>query len=182
MQRASRATCEACSCCARSLASRRRPPSQTQTRRLATMVERLSSGNHPGPPPPPQQPVHTVPHHTSMTSTQMPSLRQQPSAASPTAALPSFYKRPLPASCVAFDSTEGKQLFRKAMQEGNMENYFALAQSFLTQNEVGRARLALASCEIRWRTSNVWALFALGRKPAYCGLAVCHIQQFYGFH
>ena len=51
-------------------------------------------------------------------------------------ALPSFYKRPLPASCIAFDSAEGKGLFRTGLLEGYMAKYFSLAQSFLTQNEV----------------------------------------------
>ncbi|GAA6034677.1 hypothetical protein JCM8097_001112 [Rhodosporidiobolus ruineniae] len=38
-----------------------------------------------------------------------------------------FYRRPLPPSCIAFASTRGKDLFAKALAEGNMEGYFLLA-------------------------------------------------------
>ncbi|KAI5481032.1 glutathione gamma-glutamylcysteinyltransferase [Pseudohyphozyma bogoriensis] len=55
---------------------------------------------------------------------------------------PSFYKRPLPSSCVPYASAEGKRLFRQALEEGNLEAYFPLSSQFITQNE-----------------------------PAYCGLA-----------
>ncbi|BGP20241.1 hypothetical protein JCM10213_008950 [Rhodosporidiobolus nylandii] len=47
----------------------------------------------------------------------------------------SFYKRPLPASCVPFNSQEGKTLFAKALNEGNMEGYFTLAGSLETQQD-----------------------------------------------
>lgn len=50
-------------------------------------------------------------------------------------ASPSFYKRPLPASCIPFSSAEGKRFFAQAMAEGNLESYFSLAGQFLTQNE-----------------------------------------------
>ncbi|MDX2216562.1 MAG: phytochelatin synthase family protein [Oculatellaceae cyanobacterium bins.114] len=46
-----------------------------------------------------------------------------------------FYRRPLPASCIAFSSTEGRQLFREALELGGMEGYFALAEQFHTQAE-----------------------------------------------
>ena len=36
-------------------------------------------------------------------------------------------QRPLPPSCIAFTSTEGKGLFANALKEGNMESYFPLA-------------------------------------------------------
>jgi Phytochelatin synthase len=49
---------------------------------------------------------------------------------------PSFYKRDLPASCIAFTSAKGKQLFRQALLEQEyMEAYFALSMQFLTQSE-----------------------------------------------
>lgn len=38
-----------------------------------------------------------------------------------------FYKRPLPPSCIAFTSKEGKRLFAKALAEDNLESYFLLA-------------------------------------------------------
>ncbi|BGP27666.1 hypothetical protein JCM10295v2_006640 [Rhodotorula toruloides] len=47
----------------------------------------------------------------------------------------SFYKRPLPETCIAFNSPEGKRLFAKALAEGNMESYFLLAPQMVTQNE-----------------------------------------------
>ncbi|BFZ61541.1 hypothetical protein YB2330_002608 [Saitoella coloradoensis] len=47
----------------------------------------------------------------------------------------SFYKRSLPASCIPFDSPDGKKFFANALAEGTMESYFPLAQQFLTQNE-----------------------------------------------
>ncbi|BGP11398.1 hypothetical protein JCM10049v2_007303 [Rhodotorula toruloides] len=47
----------------------------------------------------------------------------------------SFYKRPLPETCIAFNSPEGKRLFAKALAEGNMESFFLLAPQMVTQNE-----------------------------------------------
>ncbi|CAA92263.1 phytochelatin synthetase [Schizosaccharomyces pombe] len=47
----------------------------------------------------------------------------------------SFYKRQLPKQCLAFDSSLGKDVFLRALQEGRMENYFSLAQQMVTQNE-----------------------------------------------
>ena len=48
-------------------------------------------------------------------------------AAPPLVPQRSFYKRPLPPSCTAFASPEGKQLFAKALAAGTMESYFTLA-------------------------------------------------------
>jgi glutathione gamma-glutamylcysteinyltransferase len=49
--------------------------------------------------------------------------------------LPSFYKRPLPAGCIAFSSEEGRTVFREALAHGTMEGFFALAEQFHTQAE-----------------------------------------------
>ena len=46
-----------------------------------------------------------------------------------------FYRRLLPSSCIAFSSTEGRQLFREALDLGGVEGYFALAEQFHTQAE-----------------------------------------------
>jgi len=46
-----------------------------------------------------------------------------------------FYRRPLPESCIVFSSTEGRQIFREALELGGMEGYFALAEQFHTQAE-----------------------------------------------
>jgi len=100
------------------------------------MVEPTASAQHA----PPPFATLRLPHHPSHLPDSSP------------AQAPSFYKRPLPATCTAFDSTEGKALFKRAMAEGYMENYFPLAQSFLTQDE-----------------------------PAYCGLAtLCMILNALG--
>jgi hypothetical protein len=40
----------------------------------------------------------------------------------------SIYKRPLSEKLVSFSSTEGKKLFREALNAGYMENYFPLAE------------------------------------------------------
>jgi glutathione gamma-glutamylcysteinyltransferase len=47
----------------------------------------------------------------------------------------SFYRRTLPAPCIAFSSPEGRQLFREALADGTMEGYFPLAEQFHTQAE-----------------------------------------------
>lgn len=39
-----------------------------------------------------------------------------------------FYKRPLPKNLVSFSSKEGKILFKEAMIDGYMENYFSLGE------------------------------------------------------
>ncbi|GJN94381.1 hypothetical protein Rhopal_007461-T1 [Rhodotorula paludigena] len=52
-----------------------------------------------------------------------------------------FYKRPLPPSCIAFTSKEGKRLFAKALAEDNLESYFLLApQMILNSFEVDPQR------------------------------------------
>ena len=38
--------------------------------------------------------------------------------------MPEFYKRPLPDSCVAFDSKEGRAHFESALASGGLENFF----------------------------------------------------------
>ncbi|PRP86717.1 Glutathione gamma-glutamylcysteinyltransferase [Planoprotostelium fungivorum] len=44
-----------------------------------------------------------------------------------------FYRRPLPDTCVAFESAEGRSIFRDALEDGGMECYFPLAAQFHTQ-------------------------------------------------
>ncbi|GAA5906077.1 phytochelatin synthase family protein [Sporobolomyces salmoneus] len=55
--------------------------------------------------------------------------------AAPSLASKTFYKRPLPDSCIAFNSPPGRQIFAQALSEGNLDSYFLLSQHFLTQNE-----------------------------------------------
>lgn len=47
----------------------------------------------------------------------------------------SAFRRPLPASLVAFSSTEGRRLFSEAMRDGHLEAYFPLSEQFVTQSE-----------------------------------------------
>jgi glutathione gamma-glutamylcysteinyltransferase len=41
----------------------------------------------------------------------------------------------LPSNLVAFSSAEGKHLFKRALTQGGMENFFNLAEQFTTQSE-----------------------------------------------
>lgn len=45
----------------------------------------------------------------------------------------SLYKRELPEFLIAFRSTKGKAIFKEALEEGNMESYFELAEQYVTQ-------------------------------------------------
>ncbi|CAH1789290.1 unnamed protein product [Owenia fusiformis] len=46
-----------------------------------------------------------------------------------------YYRKPLPDSCIAFSSPQGKKLFSEALLTGHMECYFKLAEQFRTQDE-----------------------------------------------
>ena len=46
-----------------------------------------------------------------------------------------FYRRPLPDTCIAFGSLRGKELFQQALLEGLLQVYFPLAEQFITQAE-----------------------------------------------
>jgi glutathione gamma-glutamylcysteinyltransferase len=50
-------------------------------------------------------------------------------------AKPSFYKKALPNSCIAFHDNHGKSIFKEALQGPFMECYFTLSSQFLTQSE-----------------------------------------------
>ncbi|KAG9406011.1 hypothetical protein AC1031_003935 [Aphanomyces cochlioides] len=47
----------------------------------------------------------------------------------------SFHQRPLPSTCVAFSSPEGRKLFQEAILGRFMATYFPLAEQFTTQTE-----------------------------------------------
>eukprot|EP00918_Siedleckia_nematoides_P010923 GHVU01023940.1.p1 GENE.GHVU01023940.1~~GHVU01023940.1.p1 ORF type:complete len:255 (+),score=48.46 GHVU01023940.1:66-830(+) len=49
--------------------------------------------------------------------------------------LHSFHKKPLPDSCIAYTSPEGKRLFSEALREHTMEAFFPLSEQFRTQEE-----------------------------------------------
>ena len=46
-----------------------------------------------------------------------------------------FYRKPLPSSCIDFASTEGKNIFKEALNEGTMDCFFNLSSQFRTQEE-----------------------------------------------
>lgn len=48
---------------------------------------------------------------------------------------PSFYKRRLPSSCIAFSSRPGKEIFASALSHSGLKSFFALIQQFSTQTE-----------------------------------------------
>lgn len=93
-----------------------------------------------------------------------------------------FYRRPLPTSCIAFSSTEGRQLFREALELGGMEGYFALAEQFHTQAEpafcgLGTMVVVLNALAIDpgriWR--GVWRWY--GEEMLDCCQALSAIQE-----
>eukprot|EP01103_Thecamoeba_quadrilineata_P005044 TRINITY_DN1489_c0_g1_i4.p1 TRINITY_DN1489_c0_g1~~TRINITY_DN1489_c0_g1_i4.p1 ORF type:complete len:174 (+),score=24.97 TRINITY_DN1489_c0_g1_i4:39-524(+) len=57
----------------------------------------------------------------------------------------SFYQRPLPDHLISFSSSEGKFLFRQALEAGHMEAFFRLSEQFSTQQEPAFCALATLS-------------------------------------
>ena len=71
----------------------------------------------------------------------------------------SFYRRPLPASCVAFGSAEGRALFLEALRCGCADGYWRLAETFHTQSEpafCGLASLAMTLNALAVDPERVW--------------------------
>jgi glutathione gamma-glutamylcysteinyltransferase len=61
-----------------------------------------------------------------------------------------FHRRKLGGSSISFSSPEGKDIFKQALAEGNMEGYFLLAEHFVTQGHpafcgIGSLTMALNS-------------------------------------
>lgn len=86
-----------------------------------------------------------------------------PSASGSASADPTFYRRPLPDTCVAFSSPEGRRLFGAALHEGGLKSYFQLAEHYVTQAEPAFCGLStLSMClnalgvdpGVRWK--GVW--------------------------
>jgi glutathione gamma-glutamylcysteinyltransferase len=75
-----------------------------------------------------------------------------------TPASPSFYRRTLPTSCIAFDSPEGIELFRDALNEGGLGAFFKLAAVYQTQ-VLAEVPQILRSC------------YSTQAEPSYCGIA-----------
>jgi glutathione gamma-glutamylcysteinyltransferase len=49
--------------------------------------------------------------------------------------IPSFYRRPLPDTCIALSSREGKRLFKSALLHGGLKSFFPLVEQHATQTE-----------------------------------------------
>eukprot|EP01137_Pigoraptor_chileana_P027619 Opistho-2@829 len=73
----------------------------------------------------------------SSTSTQTPKASAQVWNGPIQASKPpvSFYRRPLPTHLIPFSSSEGKAMFREALDMRGMEGYFTLAEQYITQSE-----------------------------------------------
>jgi glutathione gamma-glutamylcysteinyltransferase len=71
----------------------------------------------------------------------------------------SLYRRPLPEQLVAFASPEGRALFREALTDGTMENYFGLAEQHHTQADptfCGLASLVVALNALAIDPGRLW--------------------------
>lgn len=72
---------------------------------------------------------------------------------------PQFYQRPLPDSCLPFDSDEGQAVFSEALAEGYMKRFFALVAQFRTQDEpayCGLGTLTMALNTLQIDPGRVW--------------------------
>eukprot|EP01116_Phalansterium_solitarium_P011838 TRINITY_DN27659_c0_g1_i1.p1 TRINITY_DN27659_c0_g1~~TRINITY_DN27659_c0_g1_i1.p1 ORF type:complete len:390 (+),score=115.27 TRINITY_DN27659_c0_g1_i1:213-1382(+) len=70
-----------------------------------------------------------------------------------------FYRRKLPAHLIAFESAEGRQVFKEALIAGTMECYFAVASQFHTQSEpefCGLGTLAMVLNALAVDPARVW--------------------------
>ncbi|XP_076466788.1 uncharacterized protein LOC143298018 isoform X2 [Babylonia areolata] len=70
-----------------------------------------------------------------------------------------LYRRPLPDSCIAFASDEGKAIFREALGTGHLNCYFRLASQFRTQDEpayCGLATLVMVLNALEIDPGRVW--------------------------
>ena len=70
-----------------------------------------------------------------------------------------FHKRPLPPNLIALSSSQGKLLFKEAMELGGMESYFALSEQFITQSEpayCSLSSLAMVLNALNYDIGRVW--------------------------
>lgn len=77
-----------------------------------------------------------------------------------------FYRRPLPSSCIAFASEEGKKIFAEALATGHMNCFFKVRDFFLTATIVcfivcvGRlSSLAVAVIMLKQIMNQHWNMF-----------------------
>lgn len=67
--------------------------------------------------------------------------------------------RTIPDCIIPFSSDEGKEIFKKAIQEGGMENYYKLAEQFMTQNDpayCGPATLTMVLNALKVDPNRTW--------------------------
>jgi glutathione gamma-glutamylcysteinyltransferase len=72
---------------------------------------------------------------------------------------PTYHKRPLPSPLVALSSSEGKILFKEALQLGGMESFFALSEQFITQSDpayCSLSSLAMVLNALNYDPKRVW--------------------------
>ncbi len=71
----------------------------------------------------------------------------------------SYYRRPLPPSCVSFSSAAGRELFKEALAAGGAEGYWRLAEVYHTQSDpafCGLASLAMVLNALAIDPGRVW--------------------------
>lgn len=70
-----------------------------------------------------------------------------------------YYQQLLPAAQIPFSSPHGRRLFEEALRDGNMENYFHMAEQFRTQDEptfCGLTTLAMVLNSLRIDPMRTW--------------------------
>ncbi|KAJ2893044.1 hypothetical protein IWW38_003000 [Coemansia aciculifera] len=80
-----------------------------------------------------QSTQHSISNSSSATNVS--SAGSTTKAVDPSATLPSYYRRELPADLVSFTSAAGRKLFKESLNEGYAEGYFNLAGNFTVQSE-----------------------------------------------
>jgi glutathione gamma-glutamylcysteinyltransferase len=71
----------------------------------------------------------------------------------------SFHKRPLPDNLISLSSSQGKKLFREALEDGGMESFFPLAEQFVTQSEpsyCALSTLAMVMNALEYDPKKIW--------------------------
>lgn len=80
-----------------------------------------------------------------------------------------FHRRELKAPSISFGSPEGKEIFRRALTEGNMEGYFNLAEHFVTQVNTQCITPYICHTKFLTRLQYLHTLYIQGH-PAFCGI------------
>ena len=59
---------------------------------------------------------------------------------------PSFYQRKLPDTCVAFASSEGKKIFKSALEHNGLKSFYNLIEQHHTQTEPAFCGVSTRTC------------------------------------